>query len=237
MTTLLVRSCKQVWFVTGIVVLAISLGSCGGGDANFQQRQLVALTVHPAEAGGVQGAQVPFSATATFDQAPTTKTDFAAHWASSDPTIATVNDHGVAICLELGGPITITASASGKGGTVKSTATLTCASPATSVTLEPNRLLFACRNVISAGCQCDTERSTLLTNTGTSTLTINGITVEGSAYHLTANTCAQKLDAGQSCEISVGWSRHRSFGDILVNDDAVGSPQKVDLAGFLSCQP
>ncbi|MGA8309990.1 MAG: hypothetical protein WB755_08165 [Terriglobales bacterium] len=100
------------------VSIAVVTANCGGG-ASFASRQLVALAVKPSPANAVQGGTVTFSATGTFDQAPTTQTNFTAQWASSDPNIATVDPNtGTATCVGLGGPINVTASAAGKGGTV-----------------------------------------------------------------------------------------------------------------------
>lgn len=228
---------RRIFCALAILMLGgLPVLSCGGGKSELQGRQLIGLTVQPNNASVLQGATFPFSATATFDQAPTSEDDFPAHWASSDSTVATIDANGVATCLALGGPITITGSATGKGGTVKATATLNCESAATDVTFNPDHLFFVCRASI-AGCQCIPQRTTTLTNSGAATLNINSITVGGSAYHLIATTCSQKVASGDSCDISVGWSRQQSVGSIQVNDDAAGSPQTVGLSGVLMCKP
>jgi len=229
---------RRILCALGILTLvAVPFLSCGGGKAAFQGRELIGLTVQPNNASVLQGATFPFSATASFDQAPTTEQDFPAHWVSSDPALATIDSNGAATCLAVGGPITITGSAPGKGGTVKATATLNCESAATDVTFNPDHLQFFCRNAINVGCQCIPQRTTTLTNSGTATLNINSITVGGSAYHLIATTCGQKVSSGESCDISVGWSRKQSIGSMQVNDDAAGSPQTVGLSGVLMCTP
>jgi hypothetical protein len=107
--------------------IAVATASCGGGGASFASRQLIALVVQPSPANAVEGGTVTFSATGTFDQAPTTQVNFTAQWASSDPNIATVDPNtGTATCVGLGGPINVTASAAGKGGTVNGSGMLTC---------------------------------------------------------------------------------------------------------------
>ncbi len=105
-----------------LVSAGVLLASCGGG------RQLIGLAVQPTDAVAfLPGGTFPFSATGTFDQSPTTQTNLPAQWASSDPSVATIDPGtGLATCLVVGGPVTITASAAGKGGSVKGSGTLTC---------------------------------------------------------------------------------------------------------------
>ena len=110
-----------------LIALAVAATNCGGGGATFMARQLIALSVQPSPANVVQGGTVTFTATGTFDQAPTTQANFTAQWASSDPNIATVDpDTGVATCVAFGGPINVTASAPGRGGSVTGSGMLTC---------------------------------------------------------------------------------------------------------------
>jgi hypothetical protein len=112
-----------------VVAMGVALASCGGG-ASFSPRQLIAVSVQPSDAVAFFPAgTLPFSATGTFDSAPTTQTNLATQWASSDESIATVDSTtGIATCQALGGPITVAASATGKGGMVSGSATLTCIS-------------------------------------------------------------------------------------------------------------
>jgi hypothetical protein len=108
------------------VSIVVVTANCGGG-ATFTSRQLIALAVQPSPANAVQGGTVTFSATGTFDQAPTTQANLTAQWISSDPNIATVDPNtGAATCVGLGGPINVTASAAGKGGMVMGSGALTC---------------------------------------------------------------------------------------------------------------
>jgi hypothetical protein len=101
------------------------LMSCGGGS--FQPRRLIALSVLPSDAVASVPGTLPFSATGTFDSAPTTQANVAAQWSSPDQSVATVDPNtGIATCVAAGGPISVTATASGKGGMLHSSATLTC---------------------------------------------------------------------------------------------------------------
>ena len=82
-----------------------------------QPRQLISLTIQPSPAIAVQRGSVTFSATGTFDQAPHTQTNLQVQWASSDSNVVTIDPNtGIATCVVVGGPLTITASAAGKGG-------------------------------------------------------------------------------------------------------------------------
>jgi len=217
---------------------AFTLG-CGGGAGTSAPsgRNLLSLAVQPANAGVLQGTTVNFAATATFDQPPLTQSNYPAQWASSDVTLATVDGNGVATCRQLGGPVTITASAANKNGGVTATATLTCESQVGEVELNPNQLDFACVYIPLLGCSCIPQKTTTLTNNGTSTLDINSISVSGSTFHFIASTCSQHLGAGQSCDIAVGWSRVQANGEVLVDDSGVGSPHRADLKGVLQCTP
>jgi len=213
--------------------------SCGGGAGTSAMpgRNLLSLAVQPANAGVLQGRTINFAATATFDRPPTTQSNYPAQWASSDITLATVDANGAATCLQVGGPITITASAAGKNGGVTATGTLTCESQVSEVELNPNELDFACVLIPVLGCSCIPQKTTTLTNNGASTLDINSISVSGSDFHFIASTCSQQLRAGQSCDIAVGWSRVQTNGEVLVDDSGAGSPHTVTLKGFVQCTP
>jgi len=100
------------------------LDSGCGSSNNMPVRNLVSVAVQPpnGEATAPAGT-LPFTATGTFDQPPTTEDSLMAQWSSSDPTIATVDPNtGTATCVGVGGPVTITASS----GEMRGTALLTC---------------------------------------------------------------------------------------------------------------
>ena len=103
--------------------IALLLTSCGGGG-----RQLISLSVEPGDAtASPPNGTFPFTATGTFDQAPPTQTNLPARWSSTDAAVATIDSNtGVATCVAIGGPVTVTASAAGKGGTLIASAKLTC---------------------------------------------------------------------------------------------------------------
>jgi hypothetical protein len=225
----------------GLLVLLAVLASCGGGSMG--PRQLISISVQPVSGQAIApDGSVPFSATGTFDQSPTTQTNLSVQWTSSDSTIASIDpDTGIATCLVVGGPITVTASAAGRGGTVHGSSTLACQlSPDPVVKFDPAGLGFRCRATV-AGCQCDSPKTTTLTNVGGATLAIDGISTNLPFFHtVRADTCGTSVDAGQSCSISVTFvpSGLGFFsGDLKVNDNAADSPQSVSLSAQVDCIP
>jgi hypothetical protein len=222
----------------------IIVASCGGG-AGMGLRQLVAVTVQPGNGEAIApDGTVPFSATGTFDQAPTTQTNLPVQWASSDSNVATIDPNtGIATCLAVGGPITVTASAAGKGGMVHGPGTLACQiSPDPVVKLDPTGVGFLCIYHFPV-CSCTPPQTVTLTNVGGATLSIDSIAiVQSNTSFYQSSTCGTSVDSGQSCAISVGWRQHLTsgFGDrgqVEVNDNAGDSPQVVVLSGKAECIP
>jgi hypothetical protein len=238
------RSRKPSWRRTVFVVcgLGISLSlmvSCGG--SSMTPHQLVAIVVSPTGAGANQGDTVPFTATGTFAQAPTTQTNLPAQWTSSDTATATVKPStGAATCVGIGGPVTLTASAAGVAGTLQSTGELTCAAPGTGpVKLVPNSLTFACDIDLTGSCSCSPPETTTLTNSLSMRLTIDSITVGGAAFSET-NNCGTSVGPGQSCRVNVSWSPKTvpdSGGPVTISDSDSTSPQTVSLAVLKRCNP
>jgi Domain of unknown function (DUF1929)/Glyoxal oxidase N-terminus/PKD domain/Abnormal spindle-like microcephaly-assoc'd, ASPM-SPD-2-Hydin len=75
-------------------------------------------------------------------------------------------------------------------------------------------------------------RQVQLTNNGTSTMSISGITASGDFAQ--TNTCGATLATGASCTVSVTFSPKQAgtrTGTLSVADDASGSPQTVSLSG------
>jgi len=71
-----------------------------------------------------------------------------------------------------------------------------------------------------------------LTNSGTSTMNISGITASGDFAQ--TNTCGATLTTGASCSVSVTFGPKQGgtrTGTLSVADDASGSPQTVGLSG------
>jgi hypothetical protein len=132
----------------------------------------------------------------------------------------------------LAGTLSITDNAPGSPQTVSLNGV------GTVVTLVPDSIGFNC----TATCQ---SKTTTLTNTGATTLSITSITITsnkppGVGAHVgfaQTNNCATSLGAGQSCSITVSFVGDFEFqyiGALLVNDNGGGSPQTVSLSGFLT---
>jgi len=235
---------NMAWILaTLMIATAASLSGCGGGPG--PQRQLVSISTQPASAEAVApDGTVHFSATGIFDQAPTTQANLPVQWASSDSIIATIDPTtGIATCLAVGGPVTVTASAAGKGGTVHGSSTLACQlSPDPVVKLDPRQLGFQCS--FHAACSCSPMQTVTLTNVGGAALGIDSIVIRGGSingftldpFHI----CSGSVDAGQSCDITVGF-KPAGLGffrdEVVVTDNAADSPQSVSLTADVNCIP
>ena len=234
---------RTVFVICGLGISLSMMASCG---SSMQPHQLVGIVVSPTGAGANQGDTVPFSATGTFAQAPTTQTNMPAQWTSSDTTTATIDPStGAATCVGIGGPVTITASAAGITGTLQSTAALTCAPVGTGpVKLVPNSLDFGCQyDPVVNKCFCSSPGSVTLTNSLSTSLTIDSLTVSG-MYFSESNGCGTSVGPGQSCRISVAWSPTSVtgpagvHGSVIISDSDSTSPQGVALWGVAhQCAP
>lgn len=123
---------KAIFICWGLGIAALTvalLTSCGGDGASIGlPRQLIALAVQPSDGDAIAPTgTLPFNATGTFNQAPVSQENMIVQWASSDSSVASIDPNtGLATCVAIGGPVTITASAHGNGGVVDASATLTC---------------------------------------------------------------------------------------------------------------
>ena len=236
---------NRSWTTTALMIsgLGISLAlvaSCGS-SSTMTAHQLLSIAVSPSGAGANQGDTVQFSATGTFAQPPTTQPNLPAQWTSSDASTATINPStGAATCVGIGGPVTITASTAGMAGSLQGTAMLTCAPQGTGpVKLVPNSLTFACDLDLAGTCSCSPPEATTLTNSLSTSLTIDGIAVAGTAFSQ-SNTCGTSVGPGQSCTINVSWDPKAmpdTGGPITVSDSDSTSPQTVSLPVLKRCNP
>ena len=112
-----------------VILIALQLwtASCGGGG-----RALISISVSPATANGADFplGGVQFTATGTFNKAPTTVTPLSATWSIKPAGVATIEtNNGFAQCASTG-TATITAAVSVSSDTAQTavfgTATLTC---------------------------------------------------------------------------------------------------------------
>jgi hypothetical protein len=101
----------------------------------------------------------------------------------------------------------------------------------TTVNLDPAGMKFICNTHLPGGCQLK-PRTATLTNTGSTTLTITSIKIDG--FFSETNTCPASLGAGLSCTITVTAIGGPLFssGNVLVNDNGGGSPQRIALTFY-----
>ncbi len=100
----------------GVALLACCLLTHCGDNV----RVLVSINLLPTSATAfAPGGTVQFTATGVFNQPPNTATIIVI-WSSSDTSVATVNNSGLATCVQSGGPVRITASAAGSSTTTMS---------------------------------------------------------------------------------------------------------------------
>jgi len=113
-----------------------------------------------------------------------------------------------------------TASLSGTGSAVELTRT---------------SLGFACVPFIPLReCVCTPPQTITLTNVGSIPLDITGIAISAGPFSQT-NTCGRSVGAGNSCAITVTWSRSTGSGEISISDNGGASPQTVSLRGNKLC--
>jgi len=110
--------------------------------------------------------------------------------------------------------------------------TVSVSGTGTIVKLSTTLLFFHC----STGRNCPPPPETVtLTNVGSTTLAISGITITGSAFSGT-NNCGSSVAAGKSCTITVkcGMLAGTFEGLITITDNGGASPQQVRLFGTTS---
>jgi hypothetical protein len=97
------------------------------------------------------------------------------------------------------------------------------------VQLSPTSLNF---KKVAIG-QTSSPQTVTLTNTGTATLNISGITASGD-YQISSNTCGPTVAAGANCAVGVTFTptkKGKRTGLLSFTDNAPGSPQTVSLTG------
>ena len=101
------------------------------------------------------------------------------------------------------------------------------------VQLVPQNLRFGSQIIHHASL----PRSFVLTNTGTSALTVTGFTFTGAdpGDYSQSNDCGASVGAGASCTISVVFTPRNTgnrFATLAIADSSTDSPQQVGLSGF-----
>jgi len=127
--------------------------------------------------------------------------------------------------------VSIADNASGSPQTVSLTGTGVAAT-APAITFSPASLTFASQNVGATSA----AQTVTLTNSGTASLTITGITLTGSnaADFAQTNNCGSSVAAGAHCTINVTFTPAAAgnlTASVSVADNASGSPQTIALSG------
>ena len=82
-------------------------------------------------------------------------------------------------------------------------------------------------------------RTVTLTNDGPGVLDISRIAITNGPYadFSQTHTCGSTLGVGDSCGITVTWhpEGNNASGSLLITDNGVGSPQRVQLEGSWLC--
>lgn len=124
------------------------------------------------------------------------------------------------------GTLTITSDADNSPQTVS----LTGAGVAPGVSVDPVGLDFGDQRVGATS----TARSVALTNSGTGTLAISGITITSGGEWAQTSDCSATLAPGASCTINVTFTPSATgtrSGTLTIAHDAANSPTTIDLAG------
>ncbi len=125
------------------------------------------------------------------------------------------------------GTLTMSDNALGSPQSVNLTGTGSVAS-APVATVTPANLAFAAQSVGTSSA----ARAVTLTNTGNATLNITGVQMTGD--YAQSNNCPASLSAGSTCAINVTFTPTASGtrnGTLTISDNALGSPQSVNLTG------
>jgi hypothetical protein len=104
-----------------------------------------------------------------------------------------------------------------------------CGGGSPKATLSPSSLTFGAEVEGSTSA----AQKVTLSNSGTATLNITSITVTANFEIL--SSCAPTLASGTSCDLSVTFTPNTSDnfnGDVMIMDNAVGSPQMISLSGI-----
>ena len=215
---------KSLVFVPVVLTLLL-LVSCGGAftpPPASGGSSLSSITLTPQTPSVEVGATQQFQAKTT-DQYGKPMANVPLTFASSNPTVATINATGLAIGIAAG-TSNITVAANG----ISESALLTVSVEAP-VGVSPATLAFSTTQQVGTS---STETITV-TNKQRTPLTINSITTSPADYSET-NTCGSSLAAGAACTVTVVFTPAVAGslpGTLTITDSAITSPQVVTLTG------
>ncbi|MDH5354171.1 MAG: Ig-like domain-containing protein, partial [Gammaproteobacteria bacterium] len=162
----------------GVATITATNGSISGSaDLTVNAASVIAITVTPATAAVLEGQTQAFAATASFDNGSSADLSASIYWTSSDVTIATVNDLGVATGVAPG-----TATITWTNGTISDSASLTVnaatltsisVTPATATVLEGLTQAFVATGNYDNGNSVDISASVNWTSSDVNIATVN----------------------------------------------------------------
>jgi uncharacterized protein YjdB len=125
------------------LAIGFSLAACGGGSSSSSTGPPATINLTPLKASIFPNQALSFSATAQ-DSSGNTVTSVTFTWASSAPSVASIDATGLALGRS-NGTTQITASAAGATGSIvtSSPATLTVTQPIASITISPRTATVA----------------------------------------------------------------------------------------------
>jgi len=114
------------------VTLSFSIGGCGSGGSSTSPRTLASLAITPANSSVVVGYTQQLTATGAYSDGTTSNLTSSVIWASSDPTIMTVSNSGLATTVALG-----TAIISATSGSINAHTNITVSPALVSIAVTP----------------------------------------------------------------------------------------------------
>ena len=116
---------KGTWLVQclGLVLFALTLTACGGGDSGSAPPTLVSISINPGNPSVAKGVAQQFTATGVYSNSSTANLTSTVTWSSATPSVATVSAAGLAATLGVGSAV-ITA----KSGSLSTSTTLSVTS-------------------------------------------------------------------------------------------------------------
>jgi dienelactone hydrolase len=237
------RATMQTVAILFVLILPAAIGtsSCGGAGENSSSSLPISVTISVTASTVITGGTTSAVATVANDPSNQGVTwSLTQSHSSCSPACGTLSSktsasgatvtYSAPVVMPASASVTVTAT-SVAGPTSSNSATITILPPAADVTFIPPNLNFG--NVAVGDSKM---LSTVMTNSGGSTLSITSmeITGAGASNYTKTGTCGTSLAATQSCTVAVTFKPNKSgFIDaqISISDDGVGSPQIVPLSG------
>ncbi|HEX4452758.1 MAG TPA: Ig-like domain-containing protein [Kofleriaceae bacterium] len=162
----LVMSVSAAGLATGLLpgdaTITATVGAISGSTvATVTSAVLVSIAVTPADPSLPLGLTQAFTATGTFSDGSTQDLTTQVTWTSSDSTIATISNAGLATAVAIGGPTTITATNGAVSGTTTLTVTAAVLVSIAVTPANPEILPGGTQQLVATGTMSDTTTQVL----------------------------------------------------------------------------